>query len=226
MTDSEYLGLIQAEIDGELDARQRGELARRLLADPDARGLRDEFQRLCARLDAVKPVEPPPQLLPRIMEALPPATLRLPASRWQASRWRYAALLAGVLAAAAFVFKTVNGPGPASNELTGTMASARGRTTLDTVRLGTGPVAGRVDLYRDATGLGLTFDLAASAPVEVVVSSAAGTLRVTGPTSGDRSGLSTSVSLPGAEGSRRVDLTFLMSGREVGHARLSPAEGH
>ena len=46
MADVGYLELIHAEIDGVLDERQRAELARRLLADPEARAVREELREL------------------------------------------------------------------------------------------------------------------------------------------------------------------------------------
>jgi len=227
MTDTEHLALIHAEIDGELDARQRGELARRLLADPDARSMRDQLQRLCALLDATEEVEPPSQLRSRILDALPPAPRVLRRTRWSASRWQYAALAAGVLVAAVVGYETFNAPGPASTELVGTIGATRGRTTLDTVRLPSGPVAGRVSLYRDAAGHGLRFELAASAPVEVLVASDGHTLRAEALGSGAAPGAaSTSIALPGFGGSRTVDLTFLMSGRAVGRATLTVPDRH
>jgi hypothetical protein len=229
MADARCLALIHAEIDQELDASHRSELARRLLAERDSRALRDEFQRLCALLDAIEQVEPPPQLLARIADALPPSTAPLKDSWWRVPRWRYAAVVAGLLAGAAVLFETVNGPGPLGTELTGTMAAARERATLETVRLVNGPVVGHVDLYRDGSGLGLTFEVAASAPVEVLVESGGRTLRVSDlGRGGGAGGLNTSVALPGfgVGGSRAVDLTFLVSGREVGRATLPFPDSH
>src|SRR6202035_177606 len=81
----------------------------------------------------------------------------------------YAALIAGVLAAGTFVYETLDGPRPATSDVAGTMAAAGAPTTLDTVRLGNGAVSGRVSLYRDRAGLGLEFELVASAPVDVLV---------------------------------------------------------
>jgi anti-sigma-K factor RskA len=227
MADTENLALINAEIDGELDARQRGELARRLLADPDTRVLRDQLHRLCALLDTVEEVEPPSQLQGKILGALPPAPLPLRRPGWSLPPWRYAALAAGILVVAVVGFETVNTIGPASTELVGTIAATRGRTTLDTVRLPSGPVAGRVSLYRDAAGLGLSFELVAGTPVEVLVASDGHTLRVKalGSTTGPVA-TSTSVALPGFGGSRTVDLTFLKSGRAVGRATLNVPDGH
>lgn len=62
MVDPGRLALIHEEIDGELDAAGRAELARWLLADPEGHALRDDLRRLCTALDSVPAVEPPAQL--------------------------------------------------------------------------------------------------------------------------------------------------------------------
>lgn len=222
---AELLALIHAEIDGELDGPQRSELARRLLSDPAARALRDELQQLCKRLDAVEQLEPPDQLSARILHAIPPSAARLGgAFRWPAHRLRYAALAAGVLVATAVVLQTVHGPNPASTDLAGTLAS-RGRVMLDTVRLDSGPVAGRVSLYREPAGLSLTFEVRTDQPVDVLIARDGHTRRVrVGPSA---AGASTSLALPGFDGngSRTLDLTFLASGHEVGRATLRVPDG-
>jgi hypothetical protein len=221
MTDSGHLALIYADIDGELDARQRHELARYLLADPEARALREDLRRLCTTLDALGDVDPPQQLRQSILDALPQSTTALTRSWWSAPRLRYAALIASVLAAGTVVYETVEAPGPAT-DAAGTMAAPAARATVDTVRLGNGPVSGRVSLYRDRTGLGLKFELVASAPVDVLVASDGHTLRVNGLGGREgRGGPRTAVALPGFEmRGEAVDLTFLMDGRPVGSATL------
>jgi hypothetical protein len=225
MADTEFLALVHAEIDGELDAQQRAELARRLLADPEARAVREELLRLRARLDAVGDVEPPAELKANVLKALPVPAVPRSAVRWPAARWRYAALIAGVMGAATLVYETVDGPGPASGEVAGTMA-ARSAQTLDTVALGTGPVTGRVSLYRDGSGLGLAFELASSAPVDVVVVSDGRALRVSGLGTAGSPRQTAKLALPEAGMGGRVDLTFLMSGREVARATLAAPGGH
>ena len=186
MADTGYLPLIHAEIDGELDASQRAELARRLLADPEARALREDLRRLCGALDAMQQIEPPPELCASILAALPaaPAAAKGPAAARQpwssAHRWRYAAILAGALAAGTVLFVTVEGPRPATSDTAGTMAAARAATTVDTVSLANGPIAGRVSLYRDTSGLSLKFELATRAPVDVLVASDGYTIRIKG----------------------------------------------
>ena len=71
MADSGRLALIHAEIDGELDGRQRAELARALLADPEIQVLREDLRRVCAALDVLEDVDPPQQLRQSVLDALP-----------------------------------------------------------------------------------------------------------------------------------------------------------
>jgi hypothetical protein len=223
MTDPRLTELIHAEIDGELDTQQRAELARRLLADPGARGKRDELQRVCAELDAIPQVEPPAALRDSILAALPQQqpltrTARLVSrDAWVSThRWRYAAMLAGVVAAGAIVFQTVRGPGPAGTEAAGTMATG----VLDKAQLD-GPVSGTVAVYRDGTGLGLRFDLAANGPIQVVIASEGQTLRLDGSAEADTAGLHRAIPLTGitAHG-QSLGLTFLLAGRAAGSAQL------
>src|ERR1700730_2870730 len=225
MVDSGRLALIHAEVDDELDARQRAELARALLADPEARALREDFQRLCTALEAVEDVEPPPQLRESVLAALPQSSPSQARSWWSPPRLRYAALIAGVLAAGTVVYETLDGPRPATSDVAGTMAAAGAPTTLDTVRLGNGAVSGRVSLYRDRAGLGLQFELVASAPVDVLVASDGHTLRVNGLGMGP-GGPRTAVALRGFGSGEAVDVTFLMAGHEVCRTTLRAPKDH
>jgi len=231
VADSEQLALIHAEIDGELDAHQRGELARRLLADPEVRTLREDLRRLCAALDAVADVEPPPRLRESILAALPQSTPIRERSRWPTPRIRYAAVILLVLAAGTVVYETVHGLKPSTSEVVGTIGPAGETTILDAVRLDRGRVTGRVSLYRDRTGLGLKFELSASAPVDVLIAGDGRTLRVEGvgrqdkPAQGKPGGALT-VGLPGfGMDGQTIALTFLMNGREVGSTTLRAPGG-
>jgi hypothetical protein len=233
MADNGYLPLIHAEIDGELDGSQRAELARRLLADPEARALREDLRHLCGALEAMREIEPPPELRATILAALSalPAAATQPAAPprqpWSsAHRWRYAAGLAGALAAGTVLFVTVQAPRPATSDTAGTMAAPRAATTVDTVSLASGPIAGRVSLYRDASGLGLKFELATSAPVDVLVASDGYTIRIND--LGDKAAAGeprTTVALPGLKATgQAMNLTFLVAGREVANATLTAHE--
>jgi anti-sigma factor RsiW len=222
MADTAHLPLIHAEIDGELDGRQRAELARALLADPEIQVLREDLRRVCAALDVLEDVDPPQQLRQSILDALPQSTPSRARSWWSAPRLRYAALIAGVLAVGAILYETVESPRPATSDVAGTMAVAGAPTTLDTVRLSSEVVSGRVTLYRDRAGLGLEVELVASAPVDVLVASGGRTLRVNGLGVRDApGGPRTTVALPGFKRSgEAVEVTFLMGAREVGRATL------
>ena len=230
MNDPALSDLIQAEIDGELDAHQRAALAARLLADPDARAEREELRQLCAALDSTPQVEPPPVLRQRILSALPlarPGTPVPPARLWSSAphRWRYAAVIAGALAAGTLVFVTARGPG-ALADLSGTMAAPRTPLPLDEVRLSGGPVTGRVGLYREGGALSVSLDITANSPVDVLIESGGETRRIEG-LGAQPGGTWTSVALPESGASAPVvTLTFLMSGRQVGSATLRPAAGH
>ena len=173
MFDPAQLALIQAEIDGELDDRQRAELSRGLLADPALRRLREQMRRLCLALDAVPEVEPPAQLRTDILAALPQMRVRPTRVVWPALKWRYAAVLAGVLLTGTIVFRTMDfGREPATNEMAGTLAATRAAVTVDVIQLSPGAVSGRVSLIRNGAELGLALDLAASAPVDVLIRNA------------------------------------------------------
>ena len=224
MADPRQLALIHAEIDGELDAAGRAELARWVLADSEGRVLREELRRLCAALDALPAVDPPEGLRASVLAALPAAYGERRRS-WTPS-WRYAALIAGVVVAGAVVLQTVTGPGPAPSEVSGTM-SAPAATVLDTVQLANGPVSGHVSLYRDPSGLGLRFDLVASSPIDVLVTGGGHTLQIKGVATTDKPGTGATVALSGFPADvQTVDLAFLVGGRQAGTATLRTAPEH
>jgi anti-sigma factor RsiW len=232
MTDFGQLELIHAEIDGELEPAPRAELARRLLADPDARALRDDFRRLCKALDALVQVEPPAQLREGILAALPAAAPKpavRPRQRWLsgAPQWRYAAVIASVLTAGAIVTEIVRGPAPPATEVAGTMAVAPASTLIDTVRLDAGPVSGSVRLYRDRAVLALEFDVKATAPMDVMVASEGRSVEVTDLGTPDKpAGPRTRVTLPGVGmHGQAVDVTFLIGGHPVGNTVLRAPQG-
>jgi hypothetical protein len=227
MTDDMDFALIHAEIDGELSAAERGELARRLLADPQTRAVREELRQVCAALEAIPAVDPPARLQTSIFAALPPPHAQPRRVTLPPARWRYAAVIAGVLTLGAVVFATLDGQRPGSAELAGTITAARSPVTIDAVRLDGGPLTGRVSLYRDARGLGLAFDLATNLPVSVIIASGGHTLRVSGLNQKGSAGAPTEVVLAGfdTEGPQTVDVTFLSSGHEIRSATLRVPAG-
>ena len=225
MTDEHDLDLIHAEIDGALDSHQRGELARRLLADPEVRAVRDELRRLCASLEQLPEVEPPAQLQVNIARALPPAGIPVRRPITLQPRWRIAAAVAGALALGSLLFVSLDGQKTGGAELAGTMAAPLAPLTLDTARLQEGPVTGEVRLYRDAAGLGVSLDVAASVPVDAVITGGGHTLKVAGV---GHKGTPTPVSLVGfgIEAPQGLEISFLAAGAEVGHVRVTVPAGY
>jgi hypothetical protein len=225
VTDPRQLALIHAEIDGELTNEQRAELARCLLANPETRAVRDQLQRVSKAMEASDEVEPPADLQASILAALPQ---RAPPRRRPsvAPVWRFAALIAGVCVAGALLYQTVRGPGPASTDIAGTIASPGAPTVLDTASVASGQVSGHISLYRDHTGLGLELEVRASGPVDVRIAGEGHTLEVNGLKSADQPGAApTKVALPGFHRGETVELTFLMQGQQVGTATLRVPAG-
>jgi hypothetical protein len=217
------MALIHAELDGELESGQRADLARHLLAEPQMRVLRDQMHGLCSRLDAIGQVEPPPQLKDSILSRLPPSAsvARSYAKASSFSRWRLAALIAGLVTAGSIVYQTVQGPGPGSRETVGTMV-AEAPATVDSVVVNGGPVTGRASLYRDKTGLAVGLEVSAPEPVDVVIASGGHSFRINGLGSSNPPGVTRrTVALPGVgmQG-QDIELAFLIGERTVSHATL------
>ena len=224
MVDIKHEDLINGEIDRDLDAQQRGELARRVLADPQVRELREDLRFICAALEAVPQADPPPQLKEGILAALPEPAVLPKRPFWSTARLRYAAMIAGALVAGGVVYETV-GPGLGTTAMSGTMASAGAVAFVDTVRLGHGPIEGTVGLYHNGAAMALAFDVEAQSPVDVVVKSNGHTLRVEH-LRGAGYGARRTVDLPGpAVRGQTVDLTFLVEGRPVAQATLKDPMG-
>src|SRR5262245_20225909 len=220
------MALIHAELDGDLSSQQRAELARLLLADPEMRKLRDELQDVSRRLDALGQVDPPPQFKDSILNRFRSVPVAAANRRASFGRWRFAAMVAGLLAAGAIVFETVQWPAPGSRETAGTMATDA-PTTVDSVAVGGGPVTGRATLYRDRTGLAIGLEVSAAEPVDILITTAGRSFRINGLGSLDPAGRTRqTVALPGvAMQGQDIELSFLIGARTVTRATLHAPSG-
>lgn len=186
--DREHLELIQAELDGELDGPARAELARFLLAHPEARAEREALERVCDALAKVPAEEPPADLQSNIVAALPPTRHgRGPsgAGRGDAplafmarpAALRYAAGLVGValVATLAYELASTHAPLP-SNVLVGTMGQPAADDGLaadfgpvrDEVRIEAGVFAAVVSLHGTPTDPRVSVSVESGAGLEVV----------------------------------------------------------
>jgi hypothetical protein len=185
--DERLIELIQADVDGELDrhsAADRADLARALLGDADARGLREELMRLRAALSRVPEVAPPAGLRSDILasvEARPPATV----AAGSGAALRYAAVFAGgaLVTTLAFVLFRGTGANFDAARIVGTLAPAdRGIVAgssrdLNFERAG---VAAGVTLHDLDPLIIIDLELDSLSPVEVVAGFDPGMLRFAG----------------------------------------------
>ena len=226
MTDHELIDLMHAELDGDISSEQRAALARLLLGDPRVRALRDELRGVSSRLDAVGQVEPPPQLEDSILSRLPSVPVARTYHTTSFSRWRLAAMVAGLLIAGTIVFETVQGPAPGSREIAGTMATDS-RTAVDSVAVGSGPVTGRAILYRDKGGLAVGLEVSTAQPVDVFITTPGYSTRINGlGGSGSTGNTRQMVALPGIQmQGQDIELSFLIGERTVSRATLHAPSG-
>ena len=177
MTDEKYLGLIQADIDGELPEQHRADLSRYLLANAEARAVRDELRRICEALEQVPTVDPPVGLKGSILVSIRPPVAGKAPMRPGGVRFpilRMAAAFAGglLVSALAFLLYPDRQSGLDASEIVGTLASrdpAAGSAPVDIVRVSLAEAMGTVSLFRSATLRVVEFDLAVQQPLEVVV---------------------------------------------------------
>jgi len=140
----EHLEWIQADLDGELDGPARAQLARFLLAHPEARAEREALARVCEALAAIPAEDPPADLCSSILAALPPPPRAVSSTagrggllRSFAGRpapLRLAAGLAGAALVAGLAYQLASTQAPlSSSELVGTMGSParEGRRAAD-----------------------------------------------------------------------------------------------
>jgi hypothetical protein len=227
MIDQKYLELIQAEIDGELADHDRAELARFLLANPEARAVRDDLKRLCETLARVETAAPPPGLRTAILDSgrLPEGKPRSASRRgWWGSpqTLRFAAAVAGGLLVSALAFQI--GLDRRSNlevsQVAGTMASHDSVGSLDpvdTVELALEQVNGSARLFHSQGGRVVEFNLQAKQPIDVVVVYDGQEARLSG-IGKSGTGVATRHTLtldgPGQDGSA-VSLKFFASGELI-----------
>jgi hypothetical protein len=178
--DEKYIELIQADVDGELPEQQRPELSRLLLANPEARALRDDLKSLCGVLDQMPREEPPPGLRDGILAAVPASSgPSVPRRSWIApwsgpAALRYAAMFAGGLFVGGLAFEAIQERHASldASDVAGTMVSGNPATRsapVDSVRVALDQVDGTVRLFTSSTLRVVEFDLNFRAPVDIVV---------------------------------------------------------
>jgi hypothetical protein len=170
--------LIHAELDGELTGEDRAELARLLLANPEARALRDQLGRLFGALESLPSAAPPPDLAPAVLRSIGAtrskrASIATVQSWWGTGGLRYAAVFVGGLIVSAALLR-LDSPattGPDLSLLVGTIGGhdqASREAQLDQATLDLPEAEGTMSTYQVGSQLVLELDLRAHRPVEIV----------------------------------------------------------
>ncbi|MDH4260712.1 MAG: hypothetical protein OEW16_10500 [Gammaproteobacteria bacterium] len=165
--------LIQSDLDGELSAAGRAELARLVLQDPEARRLRDQFGRLDQLLHDIPQTEPPSSLRAAILAGGPSMSDRPGASGRRQYGWppyRVAAAILGGLLIVGIGYLLRDGSAPGA-DLQGSMAAAGGPGAIapqDHWSIRAEGIEASASLRRIGEGLRLELNLSATIPCEVI----------------------------------------------------------
>ena len=177
--DPKIVELMNADIDGEISEEGRATLTAHLDNDPEAKSLYEELAGLCAELDGLEIVAPPPHLSHAITAAIAPE--RQPESSaafignlFGNTSFRHAvAFAAGVVLTYAFVSSNRISDHTFDDitDLVGTISrpdSNAAQERIETISLTGSEIAGTVSLRRSGALMVLDFDLMAEGPVQVV----------------------------------------------------------
>ena len=244
--DSKVVALINAEIDGELGRRDRGQLEALLAEDAEARAFRDELKAVCRNLDSLEDLEPPAYLRHQILEAARPKPARKPSGgAWRdilmSPVLRYAgAFAAGMVLTLSFVssdrisrsaFDDVEG-------LVGTISEPP-RAGSASIHVSRNEVTGTVNARKAGPLVVVDFDLVSMVPVDIEAGFSDKNVWFNGFAQLESSGTSVSAE-PGKvtlhmDGRRRyalflnnsggremnIDLRFMAAGEVIHEAQLS-----
>ena len=245
MTDPRLLALLHAELDGDLDAAGRAELASHLATDPELARLRAELAAVDAGLAALPAVEPPVLVLADILAGLPPVrretvvvALRAPAavpttlpsvapvtvirSRRMVRVWAYAASLFAVMGAGVLLQQSGLLTAELAGEAAGTLVQPGAPAELlDSVPLEFPGISGRAQAFRDE-GVRLDIELANAEDLRVVVLGGGTEQTLAAPRHTDGASQQLHLKLSAAAiAAGRVNLRLEAQGRVVGEASLA-----
>ena len=245
--DPKYFELIQAEIDGEIDAAGKAELDTFLAESAEGRAVYEELETLCGSLDGMPSMDPPAHLRHFLLNQAPVKTAPRPSPGllqrlFSGPLLGYAGVFtAGVALTLALVDSDQISRG-AFNDVTGLVGTiADPEFTVPrhaTVSVDERVVAGTVTLRSTGPILIVDFDLAAKQPVEIVTGYSDGTIWFNGfaqleSTGTNVAAAANTVSLE-IEGKRRyaiylnnpgsrpatIDLRFMANGEIIREAQL------
>jgi anti-sigma factor RsiW len=171
MIEQRTLELINADLDGELDAGERAELQRRLDSDPEARNMSEQLARIAGSLGRLQPEAPPAGLQGQILQAIQPTAKVLPFRSRTPQYVRYTmALAAGIaIAVVGIQFSGMSGASLEADQVVGTIGrqAVTPSPMVSQIALQAAGLKGSVGLSPDQGGWQLVFDIASDQPVTV-----------------------------------------------------------
>jgi hypothetical protein len=228
MNKAQLQELIQADLDGELSATGRADLARLLLQDPEARRLQDEFRKTDQLLRSVAAAEPPPDLRAAILaghaQSARPGKPGHPQYGWPA--YRMAAVIVGGLLIVGLGYLVRDGHAPVEN-LQGSVIAPQDHWSMRADGVDVSAV-----LQRNGDKLRLELNSSATIPYEVIARIDPATTTFVGKTGDARlTAASAQVTVQPAIGNQAIVLEFSgaapiqlelrSGGRLLGEGRLS-----
>lgn len=246
--DPKYFELIQAEIDGEIDAAGKVELENFLAESEEGRAVYEELETLCRSLDGMPSIDPPPHLHHVLLNQAPVTAAPRPAPGllqrlFSGPLLGYVGVFAaGVALTLALVDSDQVSKG-AFDDVTGLVGTIADSEFLvprhDTVSVDESEVAGTVALRSAGPILIVDFDLAANQPIEIVAGYSDRTIWFNGFAQLESTGTSIAADsgavTVGMDGKRRyavylnnpgmrpatIDLRFMANGAVIHEAELS-----
>ncbi len=171
----ESLDLINADVDGEIDHKDKEKLAALLRDNEEARALHAELAALCGSIEAIEAESPPPHLRHVIMNSVRPN----PASKsspnfieWLVAMpaFKYSATFAAGVILTLSAVSSDQHTNRALDDVTGlvgTIADPVNGNLLSSVAVDNAIVVGQVSLRSAGSMLILDFDLVTNGPVEI-----------------------------------------------------------
>lgn len=225
--EQKYIDLINADLDGEIEHADKGDLEAFLAENGDARALHADFATLCGTIDSIEAVSPPPHIRHVIMNSVKPTPAKTESPGilemlFESPVLKYSATFAaGVLLTLSIASsdKISNQAFDDVTGLVGTISDPISGDLVHTIAVDNTEVAGQVSLRSTGSMLILDFDLVANSPIEIEADYADRTIWFNGFAQLESSGTtisakSGSVTL-GMEGKRRYAV-YLQNGGERG----------
>lgn len=175
--DPRYFELIQAAIDGEIDAAGKAELETFLAESAEGRAVYEDLATLCQSLDGVPEIDPPPHLRHILLNMAPVASAPKPVPGvWQRIFSGPALGYIGMFAAGVALTLALLDSGQISRDafddvtgLVGTIANSEFvAPEHGTISVDTSEVAGTVTLRSTGPILIVDFDLSAKQPIRIL----------------------------------------------------------